>query len=133
MTADTHDTFVALDRGTPALFVWSARLFPVALAGQFVLDGQSLFAGLPWSIHGMAGGLAAVPIIIIMAAMAFATSYLRGFAWWAFGSLALYGVQIALATGSATLLALHPFNASLLLMAALVLLAKTERRRALHT
>lgn len=132
MAADTHDTFVALDRGTPALFVWSARLFPVALAGQFFLAGQSLFAGLPWSIHGMAGGLAAVPIII-MAAMAFATSYLRGFAWWAFGSLALYGVQIALATGSATLLALHPFNASLLLTAALVLLAKTERRRALHT
>ncbi|WP_394199168.1 DUF6220 domain-containing protein [Litoreibacter albidus] len=128
----THDTFVALDRGTPALFVWSARLLPVALAGQFFLAGQSLFAGLPWSLHGMLGGLAAVPILI-MATMACAIGYLRGFAWWAFGGLALYGVQIALATGSATMLALHPFNASLLLTAALVLLAKIERRRALHT
>jgi hypothetical protein len=131
MTADTHDTFIALDRGTPALFTWSARLLPVALAGQFFLAGQSLFTDLPWSIHGIVGGLAGVPIIV-MAAMAFAISYLRGFAWWAFGTLALYGVQIALATGGASMLALHPFNASLLLTAALVLLAKTERRRALH-
>lgn len=132
MSANTHDTLIALDRGTPALFVWSARLLPLALAGQFFLAGQSLFADLPWSVHGMVGGLAAVPILI-MAAMAFAISYLRGFAWWAVGVLAFYGVQIALATGSATMLALHPFNASLLLTAALVFLAKTERRRALHT
>lgn len=132
MTASTHDTFVALERGTPALFVWSARLLPVALAGQFFIAGQSLFAGLPWSIHGMVGGMAGVPIVI-MAIMACAISYLRGFAWWACGALALYGVQIVLATGDATMLALHPFNASLLLITALVLLAKIERRRALHT
>jgi len=31
------------------------------------------------------------------------------------------------------MLALHPFNASLLLITALVLLAKIERRRASHT
>lgn len=132
MTADTHDTFVALDRGTPALFVWSARLLPVALAGQFFLAGQSLFADLPWSIHGMVGGLTGVPIVI-MAIMACAIGYLRGYAWWACGALALYGVQIALATGDVTMLALHPFNASFLLTAAIVLLAKTERRRALHS
>ncbi|NYI30320.1 DUF6220 domain-containing protein [Sulfitobacter geojensis] len=132
MTADTHDTFVALDRGTPALFVWSARLLPVALAAQFFLAGQSLFADLPWSIHGTVGGLAGVPIVVI-ATMAFAIGYLRGFAWWALGALALYGVQITLAAGSATMLALHPFNASLLLITALVLLAKIERRRALGT
>lgn len=132
MTGDTHDTFVALDRGTPALFVGSARLLPVVLAGQFFLAGQSLFADLPWSIHGVVGGLAAVPIVI-MATMANAIRYLRGFAWWAFVVLLLYGVQIALATSSAPMLALHPFNASLLLTAALVLLAKTERRRTLHT
>lgn len=132
MTESKHETFVALDRGTPALFVWSARLLPVALVGQFFLAGQSLFAGLPWSLHGMLGGLAAVPILI-MATMACAIGYLRGFAWWALGCLTLYGVQIVLATSSATLLALHPFNASLLLTAALVSLAKTERRRALHS
>jgi len=79
----------------------------------------------------MLGGLAAVPTLI-MATMACAIGYLRGFAWWACGALAFYGGQIALATGSATMLALHPFNASLLLTAALVLLAKIERRRALH-
>ncbi|MDR6265908.1 DUF6220 domain-containing protein [Roseobacter sp. N2S] len=132
MTAGIHDTFAALDQGTPALFAWSARLLPIALAGQFFLAGQSLFADLPWSIHGMVGGLAGVPIVV-MAIMACAIGYLRGFAWWALGALALYGLQIALATGSATLLALHPFNASLLLTAALVLLAKTEHRRALHS
>ena len=132
MTASTHDIFVALERGTPALFVWSARLLPVALAAQFFLAGQSLFAGLPWSIHGMVGGLAGVPIVI-MAIMACAIGYLRGFAWWALGALALYGLQITLAAGSATMLALHPFNASLLLTAALVLLVKIVRRRTLHT
>ena len=78
MTASKHEAFVALDRGTPALFVWSARLLPVALVGQFFLAGQSLFAGLPWSIHGMLGGLAAVPILI-MATMACVSGYLRRF------------------------------------------------------
>ncbi|MBT0958940.1 hypothetical protein IV417_16255 [Alphaproteobacteria bacterium KMM 3653] len=131
MAVDRHNTFAARDRGAPALFAWSARVLPVVLAGQFFLAGQSLFAGLPWSIHGIVGGLAGVPVVV-MATMTLAISYLRGFAWWAFGVLALYGVQIALATGGATMLALHPFNASLLLTAALVLLAKTERRRGLH-
>lgn len=131
MTEHIHDTFADLDQGTSAIFTWSARLLPVAICSQFFLAGQALFAGMSWSAHGVVGGLTGLPIVV-MAVMTICVSYLRGFAWWACGVLVLYAAQIALATGGATTLALHPFNASLLLTAALVLLVKTERRRALH-
>ena len=131
MDIPTHDTLHDLDRGTPALFVWSARVLPAAIGVQFLLAGQALFGGLSWELHGVVGALIGVPALIL-AGGALAVSRLRGFGWWAGLTVLLYLIQIGLAVAGPGALALHPFNGALLLTASLVLLFKVERRRAHH-
>lgn len=126
-----HDTLRHPHRGTPPWFTLSAWMLPAGLFLQFLLAGGALFqeAGL-WGLHGAVGGLLAVPVLTMLAG-ALWIRHLRGFGWWAGVILVLYGVQLALAADAQPLpLAFHPFNASLLLAASLVQLAKVERRRA---
>lgn len=125
-----HDTLRHLGRGTPAVYLWSARLLPAGIAGQFLLAGQALFGGFSWEAHSTLGGLAALPEIVLAAGSAL-LRHLRGFGWWAGLVTCLYIMQVLLGTAGSAALAFHPFNAALLLTAALVLLYKVERRRAL--
>lgn len=126
-----HDTLHDLEHGTPALFIWSARALPAFLGAQFLLAGQALFGGMSWDLHGLVGAIVGLPALVL-AGGAVALSRLRGFGWWAGLTLILYVAQVWLAMADAGGLALHPFNGALLLTAALVLLAKVERRRAHH-
>lgn len=57
---------------------------------------------------------------------------LRGFGWWAGVIGLLYALQLALASFGPGTLALHPFNAALLLTASLIFLFKVERRRSAY-
>ncbi|GGK52736.1 DUF6220 domain-containing protein [Salinarimonas ramus] len=131
MTNASHDTLRDLDRGTPALVLWSARGLPVLLGAQFLLAGRALFAGTSWELHGALGGFIAVPVFLL-AVSSLAVARLRGFAWWALSTAVLYLTQVTLALGGPGLLAFHPVNAALLLTSALVLAAKFERRRGFH-
>jgi hypothetical protein len=58
---------------------------------------------------------------------------LRGFGWWAGVITILYALQLVLASSGSGALAIHPFNASLLLTASLIFLFKVERRRSART
>ncbi|PWK59676.1 DUF6220 domain-containing protein [Roseicyclus mahoneyensis] len=129
MTKATHDTLADLDLGTPAPFTAAAFALPALLACQFLLAGQSLFAGLPWDLHGALGGLIAIPVFTLLG-YSLAMRRLRGFGWWAGVIGLLYALQLALASFGPGALALHPFNAALLLTASLIFLLKVERRRA---
>jgi Family of unknown function (DUF6220) len=128
MNKPTHDTLADLGLGTPAPFTAAAFSLPALLAIQFLLAGQALFGGLPWDLHGALGGAIAVPVFMLFC-YALAVRRLRGFVWWAAVLAILYGVQLALASSGPGALAIHPFNAALLLTASLVLLFKVERRR----
>lgn len=128
MTKATHDTLTDFDLGTPAPFTAAAFTLPALLAFQFFLAGQALFAGLPWDLHGALGGLIAIPVFTILG-YALTVRRLRGFGWWAGVIGLLYALQLALASSGPGALALHPFNAALLLSIALIFLFKVERRR----
>lgn len=129
MSGLVHDTLIEIEQGTPAYFSAVLWLLPVALLLQFLLAGQSLFAGLAWQYHAMLGVFIAVPVLAIVVA-AMTVRRLRGFRWWSLLLLVLYGLQFVLAVSGAKLLGLHPMNAALLLLVSLVLLFKLERRRA---
>lgn len=122
------------ERGTgiamPVWFTFAARALVLGLLSQFLSAGTALFrdAGI-WPIHGAVGGALSLPVLAL-AWGAFFLRPLRGFGRRAGLVLALYLTQVALAAGaSPLLLSLHPFNASLLLTASLVMLAGVERRR----
>lgn len=129
MTDFTHDTLADLSAGTPRIFVFSAYALPLLLGGQFFLAGQALFGSLSWELHGISGGIVGLPIVLLLGFAAFVPR-LRGFGWWAALIFVLYGVQIALATGGPVTLALHPFNAALLLTSSLAMSSKVARRQA---
>lgn len=128
MRKSTHDTLADLGLGTPAPFTAAAFSLPALLALQFLLAGQALFGGLPWDLHGALGGAIAIPVFTLFC-YSLAMPRLRGFGWWAGVLTFLYAVQLALASSGPGALALHPFNAALLLAASLVFLFKVERRR----
>lgn len=128
MTKPLHDTFVDLGRGTPVLFTLSAVSMPLLVAFQFLLAGQALFAGQSWDLHGMVGGMTALPVLILLS-YSLLLPRLRGFGWWAAVVTVLYVLQLMLASLGAAALALHPFNAALLLTASVILFLKVERRR----
>lgn len=128
MTKVTHDTLADLGLGTPAPFTAAAFTLPALLALQFLLAGQALFAGLPWDLHGALGGVIAIPIFTLLG-YALTMRRLKGFAWWAGVIGLLYALQLSLASFGSDALALHPFNAALLLSASLIFLFKVERRR----
>lgn len=125
-----HDTFTDLGAGTPVWFTLAARALPLGLLAQFLSAGVALFRdGEVWLLHAAVGGALSLPVLGLAGGALFVRR-LRGFGWWAGLTLVLYLVQVALAAGAnPSLLSLHPFNASLLLTASLVLLAKVERRR----
>jgi hypothetical protein len=131
MTGLNHDTFKRLHQGTPPVFLVAAWSIPVFIAVQFLLAGQALFGGLSWNLHGTVGALASVPVFVVAGYATF-VPWLRGFGWWALIIIVLYFTQIGLAAGGTTALALHPFNAALLLTASLIFLFKVERRRGLR-
>lgn len=125
----THDTFIDLHAGTPGWFVWTARLLPVGIFGQFVSAGLGLFSEPDLlGLHGGIGmSLLVLPLVLFSGSLLVVR--LRGLAWWAGAVVALHAVQIALAAGANPLpLSFHPANGALLLAASLVLLVKTERR-----
>ncbi|CAM3219337.1 DUF6220 domain-containing protein [Paracoccus nototheniae] len=125
-----HDTLCDLKHGTPVWFTLAAWMLPAGIGAQFLIAGGAMFQDPRfWDLHGMLGGLLAIPVLIGMVG-AIVIRRLRGFGWWAGVILALYGVQLALAAEAKPVpLAFHPFNAALLLSASLVQLAKVERRR----
>jgi len=128
MTKATHDTLADLGHGTPTPFTAAAFTLPALLALQFLLAGQALFAGLPWDLHGALGGVIAIPVLTLLCC-SLIVRRLRGFGWWAGLIGLLYALQLALASFGPGALALHPFNAALLLTASLIFLLKVERRR----
>nr|WP_289852607.1 DUF6220 domain-containing protein [Mesorhizobium liriopis] len=93
------------------------------------MAGRALFAGSDFAIHAMLGSLLALPVLTLFLG-ALLVKRLRGFRWWAGILTVLTLVQFAPAAGdSSPLLAYHPLNGALLLIASLVLLAKIEHRR----
>jgi hypothetical protein len=128
MPTTPHDTLADLGRGTPAPFTAAAFSLPALLALQFLLAGQALFARLSWELHGALGGAIAIPVFTLLC-YALAVPRLRGFGWWAGVLAILYAFQLALAASGPGALAIHPFNAALLLTASVVFLFKVERRR----
>ena len=127
----SHDTLTDLHHGTPAWFVWSARLLPVGILSQFLSAGLGLFQNPAMlGLHGGVGSsLSALALALLAGSLAIRR--LRGLVWWAAAVTILYTVQIGLAAGGNPLpLAFHPVNGALLLVASLVLVTKIERRRA---
>ncbi|MCA1494195.1 hypothetical protein I6F11_25165 [Ensifer sp. NBAIM29] len=124
------DTFVDLGRGTPAWFMFAARILPVGILGQFLSAGLALFRDSSlWGLHATLGGALSFPAASLVAGALF-VSRLRGFGWWAGLTFLLYLLQVILAAGSMPLLlSFHPVNGAFLLAASLVLLANVERRR----
>lgn len=127
---EVHDTLRDLERGTPTWFTASGWLVPAGVLAQFLLAGHALFGGSDFSTHVMLGSLLALPVLVLLLG-ALSVGCLRGFGWWAGLLAVLTLVQVVLAAGDrAPLLAYHPVNGALVLVASLVLLAKIERRRA---
>ncbi|MCO5064359.1 MAG: DUF6220 domain-containing protein [Rhizobiaceae bacterium] len=126
-----HDTFADLALGTPFWFTLSARILPIGLLGQFLSAGAALFRNANlWSLHTILGASLLISSIILLGG-ALLVRRLRGFAWWSGLVFVLYLAQIGLAAGTNPLmLSFHPFNGAMLLAGGLILLAKTERRRA---
>jgi hypothetical protein len=132
MTKPTHDTLHDLGHGTPAPFIAATYSLPALLALQFLVAGQALFGGLSWDLHGAVGGAIAIPVFTLLC-YSLAVPRLRGFGWWAGVLAILYILQLVLASSGPGALAIHPFNAALLLSASLVFLLKVERRRSAQT
>lgn len=127
---EVHDTLRDLERGTPFWFIASGWLVPAGTLAQFLLAGQALFGGGDFSTHAILGSLLALPMLVLLVG-ALSVGRLRGFGWWAGLLAVLTLLQFVLAGGDGSqLLAYHPVNGALVLVASLVLLAKIERRRA---
>lgn len=135
MTATDFSAAAKPRRLAPLWYLHAARAVPVGILGQYLLAGLALFQdGAFWAGHGGLGTLLSLPI----AAMALASWFgkaARPLRWWAGLLAGLYVLQIVLIVtgqtiGSGLLQALHPFNGGVMLVVALVLVAKVERSRA---
>lgn len=119
-------------RLAPRWFAMSAAAVPIGILGQFLLAGTALFVDAAnWGLHSALGALLALPIGVVAVAPLFRRQ-VRALRHWGGALGILYLAQIALIVsaesfGSGTLQALHVFNAGLLLVAALVVVAKIER------
>lgn len=128
------------DRSTkvaPRFVMLAARSIPIIIVAQFLLVGLSMFQDAAiWEWHSVLGFVLLVPVTTIL----IATLTRRGvqpLRWWAMMLALLYALQIVWvvagqASGSGMLMAMHPFNASLLLIASLVIVAKIERSHSLR-
>lgn len=122
-------------RTVPFWYLQAARSVPAAILAQYLLAGLALFQdGAFWAWHGGLGMLLSLPIFA-MAAAAWLLVQVRPLRWWAGLLAVLYVAQIVLIVSgqnleSGLLQALHPFNGGLMLVAALVIVAKAERSRA---
>lgn len=131
----TQTTFSVKDRSAkiaPRVVVLAARSIPLIIVAQFLLAGLSMFQDAAiWEGHGVLGFVAFVPIAAVLIATLTRPS-VRPLRWWAMVLALLYALQIiwivaGQMSGSGMLMAMHPFNASLLLIAALVIVAKLKR------
>ncbi|QCI67113.1 DUF6220 domain-containing protein [Phreatobacter stygius] len=119
----------------PRYVVYAIAMIPPIILAQFLLAGLALFQSATiWGLHGGLGFLLMIPIVTVWIAT-LTTASIRPLRWWALVQVILYALQIiwivaGQATGSGILQALHPFNAGLLLTAALVLVAKVHRSHA---
>jgi hypothetical protein len=111
------------------LVTYTAWSIPVAVLGQFLLAGLSLFHDAQlWAGHGILGSVLAI-LIGIVAVVAFVdgdASHLRPHAT---VLVTIYVIQVVLIivgqnTGSDILQALHVFNASLVLLTSFVFAQK---------
>lgn len=106
-----------------AILLTSARAAMIGILGQFLLAGLSLFHdGELWAIHGILGGLIALPIAAA-AVVVFRDSDRRDDRPAVLRLAAAYAVQLTLAgagqaSGVGAILALHVFNAAFVLGAA---------------
>ena len=122
-------------RTVPFWYLQAARSVPAGILAQYLLAGLALFQdGVFWAWHGGLGMLLSVPISA-MALAAWLLAQTRPLRWWAGLLAGLYVTQIVLIVSgqnleSGLLQALHPFNGGLMLVAALVIVAKVERNRA---
>lgn len=131
----SQDALAPRDRAhkvAPRYLIYAARFVPLGILVQFFLVGLSMFqdAGV-WEMHGTVGFLLLIPVAVVSAAPLLVAS-VRPLRWWGGILGALYAMQVAWIvagqnTGSGMLQAMHVFNAGLLLLAALVIVAKLEK------
>lgn len=104
------------DMGRTAAFVLGALLIPAGLATQLFLAGVAIFHDAAWwEVHGMAGGLLGVPILLL-AVFSFTRWSPPSVRVPALIQAGLYLTQLALVgigqgTGNGWIAALHPTNA----------------------
>ncbi|MFG1495214.1 DUF6220 domain-containing protein [Saccharospirillum sp. HFRX-1] len=116
----------------PNPFKLAAISLPLLMLGQLLLAGLGLFQQPAWwDAHASLGMLLIVPVSWILIA-SWWQQPVRALRWWASLMALLYLLQvltmaIGQEAGLGWLLALHPFNAGLLLLTALVLVAKIMR------
>lgn len=121
-------------RTVPFWYLQAARSVPAGILAQYLLAGLALFQnGVFWAWHGGLGMLLSVPIFA-MAVAAWLLVQTRPLRWWAGLLAVLYVAQIVLIVSGQNLefslsQALHPFNGGLMLVAALIIVAKAERSR----
>lgn len=126
-----HDTARSNKRSAkiaPRWFVLSAATVPLGILCQFMLAGRSLFVDLRFQgMHQALGFLLAVPIGVVATAP-FLRNDVKALHHWACLLGALYLLQIVLAAaGSGLAQAAHVLNAGLLLVVALIIIAKIAR------
>lgn len=116
----------------PNPFKLAAISLPLLMLCQLLLAGLGLFQQPAWwDAHASLGMLLIVPVGWILIA-SWWQQPVRALRWWASLMALLYLLQvltmaIGQETGLGWLQALHPFNAGLLLLTALVLVAKIMR------
>jgi hypothetical protein len=131
-TQDAFEFPKRSDKVAPNWFVHAARAVPLAILGQFLFAGLSLFANPDlWALHGVLGSLLVIPVAIVAIAPRLRLD-IHALRHWGGVLGALYILQIVLIAlgqnlGSGLLQALHVFNAGLLLVTAIVIVAKIER------
>ncbi|SOD98309.1 DUF6220 domain-containing protein [Caenispirillum bisanense] len=130
MALHPHGGLIRPPGKTPVWFATCIRIMPLGVLMQFLLAGFGLFEDAGFEMHVVVGAALGVPAFAIFAG-AVLVARLRPLAWWAGSLVASYLVQVALAAGGdPSLLAYHPFNGALVLVASVVLFAEVEHGKA---
>lgn len=121
----------------PAGFMLAAISLPPLMLSQLLLAGLGLFQQPAWwEAHASLGLLMVIPVGWVLLASWWQRP-VRALRWWASLMALFYLTQVlTMAAGQALssgwLQALHPFNAGLLMLTAVVLLAKIARSHRGH-